>query len=251
MNKLSENELKQKHYYNRISTEYDRHYGSANAIDYRKALYERALKNVRLEGVQVLDAMCGGGQNTAALVDQGCQFVGVDLSEGQVSNYQKRFPGTQVRCASILDSGLPSASFDVVICDSLHHLHPHVNQGILEMLRVLKPGGHLLIWEPSAGSLFDRARQFWYRMDRKYFEENEAAIDFQRIIRTHSQTMTPQSCRYGGNLAYLLVFASMAFRIPARWVPFYAPALMVVERFINLFQTRLTSLWVLALFKKN
>ncbi len=251
MNKLSKNELKQRDYYNRISSEYDRHYGSSHAVAYRKALYERALMGIALKNTRVLDAMCGGGQNTAALTDHGCSFVGVDLSEEQVVNYKKRFPGTDVQCASILDSGLPTESFDIVVCDSLHHLHPNVNQGILEMLRVLKPGGYLLVWEPSAGSLFDRARQLWYRLDKKFFQENEAAIDFARIARTHGNALKPLSCRYGGNFAYLFVFAAMAFRMPAQWVRYYAAPLMVVERFFNLFQTRLTSLWVLALFKKN
>lgn len=249
MKNLSDTESSQKSYYNRIAAEYDRHYGSAHAIAYRRALYEKALANVPLDGAYILDAMCGGGQNTAALHQTGARFVGVDLSEEQVANYKARFPGTEIRCASILDSGLPDDTFDLVICDSLHHLHPYVNGGIRELTRVLKPGGHLLLWEPSAGSLLDRARQLWYRTDKKYFQENEAAIDANRIIQAHGD-LKLENIKYGGNFAYLFVFAPMAFRIPAGAVPYYAPFLLGMERFVNYFQTRLTSLWVLALFRK-
>lgn len=251
MKELSNGELKQKQYYNEIALEYDRHYGSVDAIFYRKALFEEILKNISLKDAYVLDAMCGGGQNTAALHGHGCKFFGFDLSEKQCVNYYKRFPHTEIRCASIFDCGLPNSAFDIVICDSLHHLHPKVNDGIGEMVRVLKSGGHLLIWEPSAGSLFDYARQLWYRMDKKYFEKNEAAIDVNRIIHKYGEKLRLRQIRYGGNLAYLFVFASMALRIPSRLVPYYAPFLMHFERLFGNFQTKFTSLWVLALFEKH
>jgi SAM-dependent methyltransferase len=250
MKKLSESELKQKKYYNEISGLYDRNYGSLEAIAYRKFIFNKALKNVSLKDAYVLDAMCGGGQNTAALQGFGANFLGVDLSEEQCLNYKKRFPNTEIRCASMLSCGLPSNTFDIVICDSLHHLHPYVNEGICELIRVLKPGGHLLIWEPSAGSIFDRVRQFWYRTDKKFFQENEAAIDLDRISARHSTKLKLERVNYAGNFAYLFVFAPMAFRIPSKFVPYYAPVLMKLEGFFAMFQTKISSLWVLALYKK-
>jgi ubiquinone/menaquinone biosynthesis C-methylase UbiE len=38
-----------------------------------------------------------------------------------------------------------------------------------EFYRILKPGGHLLLWEPSAGSILNLLRKIWYKLDKKYF----------------------------------------------------------------------------------
>lgn len=247
---MSDIEVRQKEYYNTIAGNYDRHFGSHYAIEYRRNLYHRFLRDIPLRGSQVLDAMCGGGQNTAALQGCECEIVGIDLSEEQCAHYSRRFPENKVYCASMLDTDFADSSFDFVICESLHHLHPYVNDGIREMLRVLKPGGFLLIWEPSAGSFFDYLRKLWYRMDTKYFQDNEASINIDHLQREHDVSLKLERQCYGGNIAYLLVFASMAFRIPPSFVPYYAPLLMPLERTLSLFQTRLTSIWVLALFKK-
>lgn len=247
---LSGVEAKQKQYYNEIASEYDSHYGSPAALRYRQEIYRQILGDIPLAGKDVLDAMCGGGQNTAALEGTGARVVGIDLSEGQCEQYARRFPDAQVRCGSILDTGFPDASFDLIVCESLHHLHPYVNDGMRELVRLLRPGGHLLVWEPSAGSVLDLARKVWYRLDRKYFEENEAAIDVERLARKHAGSVKLLRRRYGGNVAYLLVATSMVLRIPVKWVGRMAPVLMPVERVLGVLQTRLTSLWVLGLFEK-
>jgi SAM-dependent methyltransferase len=247
---LSGVEAKQKQYYNEIASEYDRHYASPEALRYRQQIYMQILRDIPLEGKDVLDAMCGGGQNTAALAGTGCRVVGLDLSEGQCEQYAQRFPDARARCGSVLDTGFPDASFDLIVCDSLHHLHPYVNDGVRELLRLLRPGGHLLVWEPSAGSVLDLARKLWYRLDPKYFEENEAAIDLERLARTHAGALRMVRRRYGGNVAYLLVFTSMVFRIPVKVARYLAPVLMPVERALGILQTRLTSLWVLGLLQK-
>jgi SAM-dependent methyltransferase len=250
MKKLFFKGMPQKDYYNNIARDYDLHYGNPHAISYRRDIYSDILKNVPLNGMRVLDAMCGGGQNTEALQDFNCEFVGIDVSEEQCKNYTKRFPDAEIHCRSIIDTGLPDAQFDIVITDSLHHLHPYVTDGIEELNRLLRPGGYLLIWEPSAGSLFNFARQLWYRVDSKYFQDNEAAIDIERLARKHGADFELIQAKYGGNLAYLLVNTSMALRIPAHLIKYYANLIMPIERFIAYFQTKLTSLWVLALFQK-
>ncbi len=239
-------ETKQRAYYDEISGTYDEHYASKHNLAYRSQVSDRLFADRPLEGVKLLDAMCGGGQNSAYFARRGCRITGVDISEKQCEHYRRRFPEATVLCRSALDTGLPSESFDLVITDSLHHLHPDVDAGVRELARVLRPGGSLVVWEPSAGSVFDRARQLWYRRDGRYFEDNEASIDIERLARDQADTFRLERAIYGGNVGYLLVSMSMAMRIPLSWVDVYAGPMLRLEDAVSRLQGRLTSLWVLA-----
>jgi SAM-dependent methyltransferase len=239
-------ETKQREYYDEIAGTYDEHYASKHNLAYRTRVFDRLFADRSVEGLQLLDALCGGGQNSAYFAARGAEVTGVDISEKQCEHYRARFPGATVHCRSVLDTGLPDASFDLVITDSLHHLHPNLDDGIRELGRVLRPGGSLIVWEPSAGSVLDRARKLWYRLDRRYFEDNEASIDIDRLARDHEHTFRLERAVYGGNVGYLLVSMSMAMRIPLRWVDVYADPMLRIEDAVSRLQGRLTSLWVLA-----
>lgn len=243
-------ERRQAAYYDAIAGRYDAHYGSPSALAYRSWVYDRVLADLPLAGTVALDAMCGGGEATAYLRARGAEVVGLDISRECCAIYRERYPQGQVVCASILDSELPDARFDVVVTDSLHHLHPRVDEGMAEIHRVLKPGGHFCFWEPSADSLVDRLRRLWYRLDPKFFEDNERSIDAAALAGAHRERFRTLATVHGGNLAYLLVNGSMALRIPPRLVRIYAPALLGLERTLTPLQPRFLSLWVLCLMQK-
>lgn len=247
---LSDTEAKQQAYYDEIAETYDEHYGSKHNLIYRKRIFDRLLGGRDLKGAKVLDAMCGGGQNSAYFIERDCDVTGIDISAKQCEHYERRFPKSRVICGSALDTGLPDDSFDLVFTDSLHHLHPHVDAGVSELHRVLRPGGHLVAWEPAAKSLADHARKLWYKLDKKYFEDNEASIDIARLAVDHADKFEIEKALYGGNMAYMFVVLSMAFRIPVQWVDVYAPRMLWLEDAITPLQSRLTSLWVLASLRK-
>ncbi len=207
------------------------------------------LAGLDLRGCRALDGMCGGGQNTAYLLERGVRVDGVDISDTQCQIYAQRFPHCPVYCASMLDTGLPTASYDLVIVESLHHLPPQVDAGVAEIVRLLKPGGHLLLWEPAAGSILNLARKIWYRLDSIYFQPNEAAIDIKHILRNPELNLLHR--RYGGNFAYFFVFSSLHLRIQPRAVVRYSDLAMSVERLINRVQGRYLASWVLALLQKR
>ncbi len=248
---MSDAEAKQKAYYNQIAGEYDDHYASEPAMKYRETLFDRIFVGQQLDGLRVLDAMAGGGQNSAYFHRRGCQMSAIDISESQVEHYRRRYPDAEVFCGSALTTPFPDGQFDLVVTDSMHHLHPQVSEGLNEFSRLLKPGGRLVIWEPSSGSVLDLIRKAWYKLDRRYFEDNEESLDVDALHRDHSDQFDLTFKYYGGNLAYVFVVLSMALRIPVRAVNFYATPLLFLERLISPLQTKLTSLWVLAEFKKK
>ena len=248
---LSDSEARQKAYYNEIAATYDQHYGSDEGLAYRTTVFDRVMAGQDMSGWNALDAMCGGGQNSVYFAERGCQVTGVDISEGQCDFYRQRFPDSEVYCRSALDTGLDDESFDLVFTDSLHHLPPHVNRGVAEFHRLLRPGGLFLAWEPSARSVFDYARKLWYRLDPTYFEDNEQAIDVDQLVDDNRHLFDLRDVVFGGNVAYASVALSMAMRIPLRLVDLYARPMQWVENVITPLQSRHTALWAVILLQKR
>lgn len=249
--KLSSYEVDQKEYYNRIAEEYDRHYANKYALKYRYGIYDGIFNNINLKNMHILDAMCGGGVSTGYFLRHGAFVSGLDISENCCAVYRKRYPKCSVMCSSILKTQFTDSSFDIIMTDSLHHLHPYVNQGMNEIRRILKPGGYFCCWEPVSGSLVDLLRKTWYKADTKYFLENEESIDIRRLVESQAHYFQMVDCIYGGNLAYLFVNLSMAFRIPIGVVKFYAPVFIAVENLLSRFQPRFLSCWALCLLRKK
>lgn len=247
---LSSEEQKQRAYYDSIAATYDRHYANPNALRYRHAVYDRLLANVDLKGKRVLDAMCGGGEGSAYLIARGADVVGLDISPECCKLYEQRHPGTPVVCRSVLNTGFADEEFDFILTDSLHHLPPYLGKCLDELHRVLKPGGLLCCWEPNASSILNLARRVWYKADTAYFEDNEQAVDLDRLVAGQGGRFLLERSLYGGHLAYMLVNCSMAFRIPEKAVGVYAPTLIALERLSRYRMPKALSLWVLALLRK-
>jgi SAM-dependent methyltransferase len=247
---LTDAEATQRDYYDRIAAVYDRHYANPWALRYRWHVFDGFVGDFDFRGLRVLDAMCGGGESSGWFIERGALLTGVDISAAQCRLYRARHPGAECRCASILRADLPDDHFDFVITESLHHLPPQVDEGVGQLTRALKPGGHLMLWEPAAGSVMDRARRLWYRLDRAYFQPNEAAMDVDRLAERHRERLTLVRCQHGGNLAHLFVQGSMAFRIPPALVALYARPLLAADRFLSMLQGRRTACRVAALFRK-
>ena len=248
---LSQSEQEQRDYYNRIAGVYESHYANPDALRYRTEVFDRFLPDEDFSGLKVLDAMCGGGENSVYFAGRGAAITGVDISQAQCDFFQQRFPDANIVCASILSSGLEAESFDLIVTESLHHLHPHVEAATTELIRLLKPGGRLMIWEPSSGSLLDGLRKIWYRLDSGFFEDNEASIDFRRLGVDTEDRLQEIGLQYGGNFAHLLVMSSMQFRIPPRFVTWYAPFLLWLEPWVEKIQGRVFSCWGLGLYQKR
>jgi SAM-dependent methyltransferase len=230
-------EAAQKAHYNRIASEYEAHYDDPSSRRYREQFIDGPMfGGIDLRGKHVLEAMCGAGLTTEALLARGAEVTGLDISEACIESFRKRWPQCRSVCGSVTRSDFPDESFDaVVVVGGLHHLQPSVDPAIDEIHRVLKPGAWFSFLEPHSGSLPDLFRQQWYKRDHM-FEDNEAAIDIDHLKRKYAKHFVFEREVYCGNLAFLLVYNSLAFRIPLRLKPFYTPALLRVEAMLNRLQ---------------
>lgn len=113
--------------------------------DWQRELFEAHLRR----GSRCLDLGCGdGGTSGVFLRKEGFEYQGVDVSRAAIE--QARLNGLNV---TLIDdaSSLPfdDRDFDAVICfEVVEHLFD-VNGTMAEILRILRPGGCLLLTTPN------------------------------------------------------------------------------------------------------
>jgi ubiquinone/menaquinone biosynthesis C-methylase UbiE len=117
----------------------------------------------------VLDIGCGGGrtvQKLAALATAG-RVCGIDFSETSVETSRATNAAAiaetrvTIQLASVEKIPFPDLSFDVVTAVETHYYWPDLPANLREVLRVLKPGGTLVIimeayrrgWFPTPSAL--------------------------------------------------------------------------------------------------
>ena len=113
----------------------------------------RASMAERLKGhTAVLDIGCSGADLAAAVRDAGVKdVVGLDASPYMLQHAARRHPGLPLVQGLAEKTGFPDGRFDAVAACFLFHELPYAahDEVLKEARRILKPGGELLICEPS------------------------------------------------------------------------------------------------------
>lgn len=125
-------------------------------------------------GVRLLDAGCGTGgflSWAAARAELG-RAAGVDIGSDAIELARTRFPAAELRTAPLRSLPFDAASFDLVVSnDVLQHVpEDEVEESLLELRRVLAPGGTLLL-RTSGARRFRRERDDWRAYDRRTLTE--------------------------------------------------------------------------------
>jgi SAM-dependent methyltransferase len=134
------------------------------------SLTDWGLKHVQIEkDLTILDVGCGGGrtiQKEAAIATEGMVY-GVDYSEGSVAaasakNAQSiKSAHVEIKKASVSQLPFPNEKFDLITAVETHYYWPHLVKDMQEILRVLKPGGTLiLIAESYKHGKYDQLQQW-------------------------------------------------------------------------------------------
>jgi SAM-dependent methyltransferase len=113
-------------------------------------------------GKTIVDLGCGTGYWLARYAGAGTRVIGIEPDHAvraRAVRAAASLPGTEVRAGSAEHTGLPDDSADVVHSRFAYFFPPGTDAGLTEVLRVLRPGGHLVVvdndyrWGEFAGLL--------------------------------------------------------------------------------------------------
>lgn len=104
---------------------------------------------VRCVDRDVLEAGCGEGYGADLIAEVARHVIGLDYDESAVAHVRARYPRVDMRQGNLAELPLPTSSVDVVVnFQVIEHLWDQ-GQFVAECLRVLRPGGLLLISTPN------------------------------------------------------------------------------------------------------
>ena len=113
---------------------------------------------------RVLDVGCGTGALAARLARRGYQLVGLDPSEGMLEVMRKRAPAIEAVRGSGTEIPFGEGRFDLSLSvATMHHIADPaaVRQALAEMVRVVKPGGKVVVWDHNPRN------PYWPRLMRR------------------------------------------------------------------------------------
>lgn len=120
----------------------------------------RSIELLGLEpGMRALDVGCGTGEESAALagiVGPEGQVLGIDFSAAMVGESQARWaslaPRLRFEVGDVHALGLPDRSWDVARADRMFQHLASPAGALGELVRVLRPGGRLVVSDPDWGT---------------------------------------------------------------------------------------------------
>ncbi len=126
----------------------------------------------------VLDLGCGTGLSTRLLSEAGYEVVGADLSTLFLLEEKRVHPATSLLACDALQLPFAEETFDAVVgFEFIEHI-PDIPACLLEMKRVLKTYGHVILHSPNLLSpylpAFDWIRMFFGGEGRPVFAESRA-----------------------------------------------------------------------------
>lgn len=123
----------------------------------------------------LLDVGCGSGILLDQLdtLNRSMKLFGIDITPPMVEVAKKKFvnrPSVQISQASAINLPFNDEFFDYVTCASSFHHHPDQKKSLSEMVRVLKPGGTVLILDMCVDGII---RKLFAKLENIYHNEGK------------------------------------------------------------------------------
>ncbi len=189
-----------KAYYDAFSERYDR----GRDRGYHKLIDDQAAELVRRvgEGMDVLEVGCGTGLLLSRVAGFARSAKGIDLSPGMLERAKARGLDVQEGSATALPFG--DASFDVAYSFKVLSHVPELERALSEMIRVIRPGGHIVFDIYNRHSLrYAIKKLFGPRSTSQQFDE--AAISTAFLTPDEVEAKLPPNARVVGRAGIRVV----------------------------------------------
>lgn len=228
---------RQRDHYERIHDAYERHYYDPTSMDYRRRfVFDVLFRGLDLDGKLVADLASGSGHNSLAVLQRfpRARVMGFDISRSACASY-RRLVGAEAHELDLTKGPAPAIGADAaLVVGGLHHCVTDLDGTFRTIAGMLRPGGLLLMYEPSSEFLLEAVRTLWYRHDRYFDAATERALAHHELAEQGRRAgFVPVDCVHAGGPAYFLILNSLLFRIPVGAKRYLAPPLVAVERLYN------------------
>ncbi len=148
-------------------------YAAPDVVAQRRAVLEA----IKLQpGERTLDIGCGPGfvaEEIARVAGPAGKVSAIDINEGAIALARVRCAGhsnVEFQSASAAALPYPDSSFDAVVATQVYEYVQNLNTALLELYRVLRPGGRTVImdtdwrtavWHSTDGDRMDRVLKAW------------------------------------------------------------------------------------------
>ena len=182
-------------------------------------LYHSRIVTQMLEGIKFRD-----GRYSDKVLDVGCgigfvsqlypnfDITGIDISDEMLKRNSYHWLKAPAE-----DIPFPDDTFDFVICRSLLHHLEVPSKGLAEMVRVLKPGGKWVCWEPNLSFWNDWIRKL-AKLTRRFshWHRNFSPQELVSLINESGLRITEK--KYHGHLAYPFGFPDILNTRMPLWI---------------------------------
>ena len=124
----------------------------ANNVTYQRCQYAYEFALSYIKDKKVLDIGCGNGYGTALMAKTAKEIVGLDYDAGTVEQNKEKYrsiANISFKQASIPPIPFEDGSFEVITAfQFIEHIEPR-KEFLKECMRVLSPGGSLLVTTPN------------------------------------------------------------------------------------------------------
>jgi ubiquinone/menaquinone biosynthesis C-methylase UbiE len=179
------NEIKVRQQYDRLAAIYDLRWNSyiTNTLLFLKDWAQISPSEI------VLDVACGTGEfERLLLTDNPIQHItGVDISEKMLFVAQqklKQYPYVSFNVASVSALPFDNNSFDVVVSASSFHYFDEPNAALLEVKRVLKPNGKVIILDWCKDYMFYRVGDFILKWFDPAYKGCYTQSEFHKLLKS-------------------------------------------------------------------
>jgi SAM-dependent methyltransferase len=164
---------------------------------------------------------------------EGVQLTGFDVSPEACRRYREKVgrPAYEIDLTAGCYEG---ERFDAaIIMGGLHHCVADLPRTLRAIAAMLESGGTLVMFEPNRDYLLEALRRVWYRRDRYFDSDNEAALSHDALLEAGGGAFACERVSYFGGPAFFLVYNSLIFRLPHSAKAIVSPALMAAEALYN------------------